>query len=128
MKLSTVGNLIRDLAREQGSRRALTFPELNVEYTFSDLDEISTRVAKNLYRAGFRKGDRFAVWANNLPEWIILQFATAKIGVILLTVNTGLRRNELKYVLGQSDARGLALVRSFRGVSFTDEFEAVGKA
>src|ERR1700688_783347 len=77
MNLSTVGNLIRDLAREQGSRKALTFPELNAEYTFSDLDEISTRVAKNLYRAGFRKGDRFAVWANNLPEWIIVQFATA---------------------------------------------------
>ena len=125
MNLSTVGNLIRDLAREQGSRKALTFPELNAEYTFSDLDKISTRVAKNLYCAGFRKGDRFAVWANNLPEWIILQFATAKIGVILLAVNTGLRRNELLYVLGQSEARGLALVRGFRGVSFVEEFEAV---
>src|SRR5260370_799763 len=92
MKLSTVGNLIRDLARQQGSRRALTFPELNADYTFSDLDEISTRVAKTLYRAGFRKGDRFAVWANNLPEWILLQCASAKSVVIVLAVNTGLAR------------------------------------
>jgi fatty-acyl-CoA synthase len=125
MNLSTVGNLIGDLAREHGSRTALTFPELNEKYTFKQLDEVSTRVAKNLYRAGFRKGDRFAVWANNLPEWIILQFATAKIGVILLAVNTGLRRNELQYVLSQSGARGLALVRSIRGIDFVGELEAV---
>src|SRR5213080_4164841 len=121
MNLSTVSNLIRDLAREQGSRKALTFPELNAEYTFSGLDQISTRVAKNLYRAGFRKGDRFAIWANNCPEWVVLQFATAKIGVILLTVNTGLRRAELQYVLQQSQARGLALVRAFRSVNFLEE-------
>lgn len=125
MQLSTIGNLIRDLAREHGSWKALIFPELNSEYTFAELDALTTRVAKNLYQAGFRKGDRLAVWANNLPEWVILQFATAKIGVVLLTVNTGLRRQELQYVMKQSEARGLALVRGFKGVSFVDELEAV---
>ena len=125
MHISTVGNLIRDLAAEHGSRTALVFPELNASYTFAELDAITTNVAKNLYRAGFQKGDRFAVWANNLPEWIILQFATAKIGVVLLTVNTGLKRQELEYVLKQSESRGLALVRGFRGVNFIEEFEAI---
>lgn len=125
MEVSTVGNLIRDLAKAHGPRNALVFPQLNASYTFADLDAISTRVAANLYHAGFRKGDRFAVWANNIPEWIILQFATAKIGVILLTVNTSLKRNELQYVLQQSESRGLALVRGFRGVNFVEEFEAV---
>ena len=79
MQLSTVGNLMSGLAREHGNRTALVFPELNSTCTFAELDEASTRVAKNLNRAGFRKGDRFAVWAKNLPEWVILQFATAKI-------------------------------------------------
>ena len=125
VQLSTVGNLISDLAREHATRTALIFPELNISFTFAELNDLSERVAKNLYRAGFRKGDRFAIWANNMPEWIILEFATAKIGVILLTVNTSLRRNELQYVLSQSGARGLALVRSFRGVNFMEELEAV---
>ncbi len=74
---------------------------------------------------GFRKGDRFAIWANNIPEWILLQFGTAKIGVVLLTVNTGLRRKELEYVLSQSESRGLAMVREFEEVNFLEEFEAV---
>ncbi len=125
VQLSTVGNLIRDLAKKHPSRTALVFPELNARYTFAELDDLSERVARNLYRAGFRKGDRFAIWANNIPEWIILEFATAKIGVILLTVNTSLRRNEVQYVLAQSGARALALVRSFRGVNFMEELEAV---
>lgn len=125
MKLTTIGNLIRDLAKDHGRRKALIFPELNSEYTFADLNSVSTRVAKNLYREGFRKGDRLAVWANNIPEWVILQFATAKIGVVLLTVNTGLKRRELEYVLQQSESRGLALVRMFRGVDFIAELEAV---
>jgi fatty-acyl-CoA synthase len=125
MELSTVGQLIRDLAREEGSRTALIFPELNFRCTFAELDAVSTRVAKNLYAGGFRKGDRFAIWANNLPEWIIVQFATAKLGVILLTVNTGLRRQELRYILGQSEALGLALVRGFRGIDFLQELEAI---
>ena len=125
MTLSTVGQLISDLARAHGTRVALTFPELGAQFTFSDLDLLATAVAKNLYRRGFRKGDRLAVWANNIPEWIILQFATARIGVVIVTVNTGLRRHELKYLLNQCEARGLALVRSFRGIDFVAELEAV---
>ena len=125
MELSTVGRLITDLAAADPDRKALIFPELGVEYSFADLDRLSTNIAANLHEMGFRKGDRFAVWANNIPEWVLLQFGTAKIGVVLLTVNTGLRRKELHYVLSQSGAKGLAMVAAFRDVSFTEEFAAV---
>ena len=125
MELSTVGRLITDLAAADPDRTALIFPELGVDYSFADLDRISTNIASNLHEMGFRKGDRFAVWANNVPEWVMLQFGTAKIGVVLLTVNTGLRRKELHYVLSQSGAKGLAMVAEFRDVNFSEEFAAV---
>ena len=125
MELSTVGRLITDLAAADPDRTALIFPESGVSYSFADLELLSGNIAANLHAMGFRKGDRFAVWANNIPEWVLLQFGTAKIGVVLLTVNTGLRRKELHYVLSQSGAKGLAMVAAFRDVSFAEEFAAV---
>ena len=125
MELSTVGRLITDLAAADPDRTALIFPELRVSYSFADLDRLSGNIAANLHAMGFRKGDRFAVWANNIPEWVLLQFGTAKVGVVLLTVNTGLRRKELHYVLSQSGAKGLAMVAAFRDVSFAEELAAV---
>ncbi len=125
MEISTIGSLISDLAAAHGDRTALIFPELDIQYSFAEMDVLSTNIANNLHQMGFRKGDRFAIWANNIPEWILLQFGTAKIGVVLLTVNTGLRRKELEYVLSQSESRGLAMVREFEEVNFLEEFEAV---
>ncbi len=125
MELSTIGSLISDLATAHPDRDALIFPELDVRYSFAEMDVLSTNIAQNLYGMGFRKGDRFAVWANNIPEWVLLQFGTAKIGVVLLTVNTGLRRKELEYVLSQSESKGLAMVRAFGEVNFLEEFEAI---
>jgi fatty-acyl-CoA synthase len=125
MEISTIGKLISDLAEAHPDREALIFPELDVRYSFAQMDALSTNIARNLHDMGFRKGDRLAVWANNIPEWVLLQFGTAKLGVVLLTVNTGLRRKELEYVLSQSECRGLAMVRAVGEVNFQEELEAI---
>jgi fatty-acyl-CoA synthase len=66
------------------------------------------------------KGDHIAVWANNVPEWVYLQFASAKIGAILVTVNTYYKSHELEYLLKQSDITSLFLIDEFKGVNYLD--------
>jgi fatty-acyl-CoA synthase len=74
--------------------------------------------ARALLALGFQREDRFGVWATNWPRWVILQFATARIGVVLVTINPAYRANELKYALQQSEVRGLALIEKFKSTQF----------
>src|SRR5262249_20604262 len=79
---------------------------------------VARTVARGLIGIGVEKGDRVAVWATNVPEWIILQFALAKIGAILVTVNTSLRSHELEYLLGQSESSTLFTISGFKDVDY----------
>ena len=63
---------------------------------------------------GIGKGDHVAVWATNWPNWLLLQFATARIGAVMVLINPAYRTHELAYVLKQSDASALFLIDSFR--------------
>jgi len=74
---------------------------------------------------GIKKGDHIAVWANNVPEWVYLQFASAKIGAILVTVNTYYKSHELEYLLKQSDATSLFLVDKFKGVNYLNILKSI---
>jgi fatty-acyl-CoA synthase len=67
--------------------------------TFADLERQARQVARGLMPLGVARGDRVTVWATNVPEWIVLQFALAKIGAILVTANTSLRAREIEYLL-----------------------------
>ncbi len=67
---------------------------------------------------GFRRGDHLGVWSTNWPEWVLLQFATARIGVVLVTVNPGYRAAEFEYALAQSEVRGLALIEQFKSSAY----------
>ncbi len=119
----TVDALLRSLARDQPDREALVTPD--IRWTFAELDRRAELVARSLVRAGFRKGDRAAVWATNRPEWVLLQFALARAGVILVTVNTSLKGHEVEYLLRQSQANALFLTGRFRDVSYVDIFRAL---
>jgi fatty-acyl-CoA synthase len=114
----TVGGLLDDIARRYPTRDALIYPERNLRYTWSQFNERCRLVAKGLLAIGIRKGDNVAIWAYNVPEWVTLQFATAKIGAILVTVNTSYKSAELEYILGQSDATTLFMVRSFKDTDY----------
>ncbi len=72
---------------------------------------------------GIRKGDHVAVWGQNVPEWVTLQFATGKIGAVLVTVNPAYRSRELRYVLEQSDAAALFLTEGVKGADFVEILE-----
>ena len=75
---------------------------------------------------GVSPGERVAVWATNVPEWVVLQFALAKIGAILVTVNTALRGQEIDYLLRQSGTATLVTIRGFRDVDYIQVLRDVG--
>ncbi|MGO8999597.1 MAG: AMP-binding protein [Polyangiaceae bacterium] len=100
----TIGrNFERTVARF-GDREALVDRATNRRYTYRQLDEEIDRAARGLLALGVAKGDRVGIWSPSSAEWMIVQYATAKIGAILVNINPAYQRRELEYVLGQSGA------------------------
>src|SRR4051812_49324562 len=101
----TIGaNLERTVARF-GDRPALVSRHQRLRYSYAELDTEVDRVALALMAAGLRKGDRVGIWSLNRAEWALIQYATAKIGVILVNINPAYRTHELGYALEQSQCR-----------------------
>ncbi len=114
----TIGGLLDDIARRFPDNDALVYQDRDIRYSYSQFNEVCRQVAKGLLKLGIKKGDNVSIWANNVPEWVILQFATAKIGAILVTVNTAYKSAELEYVLNQSDSTTLFMVKSFKDTDY----------
>jgi len=114
----TIGGLLDHIAVTYPDNDALVYPERGIRYSYSQFNDICRQVAKGLLKLGIRKGDNVAIWAYNVPEWVILQFATAKIGVVLVTVNTAYKSAELEYLLNQSDSTTLFMVRSWKDTDY----------
>ncbi len=91
----------------------MVFSQAGVRLTWAEFDREVDRIARGLLALGFCRGDRLGVWSTNWPEWVLLQFATARIGVVLVTINPAYRAAELEYTLAQSEVRGLALIERF---------------
>lgn len=114
----TVGNLLDHMAERFPDNDALVYVERGLRYSYRKFNQVCRQVAKGLIRLGVKKGDHVSIWANNVPEWVLLQFATAKIGAVLVTINTSYRSAELEYILSQSDSSTLFLVGSFKDTDY----------
>ncbi|WP_276735272.1 AMP-binding protein [Bacillus sp. (in: firmicutes)] len=117
---STIGRLLEQTAEAYPDQEAVVYPDRNIRYTYAQFNSLCRQTAKGLMRMGIGKGDHVAIWASNIPEWLAVQFATAKIGAVLVTVNTNYQAHELDYLLKQSDAAALIVMDSYRGTSYTD--------
>ncbi|AJE03834.1 AMP-binding protein [Geobacter pickeringii] len=114
----TVGGLLDAVAARFPDTDALVYVDRGIRYSYRQFNEVCRQVAKGLLGLGIRKGDHVSIWAYNVPEWVILQFATAKIGAVLVTVNTNYKSAELEYILKQSDSTALFLVKSFKDTDY----------
>jgi fatty-acyl-CoA synthase len=103
----TIGETLERVARTRPDREALVDVPSGRRWTYAELDAEVDRVARGLLHLGLAKGDRVGIWAPNYPEWVLLQYATAKVGVILVNINPAYRAHELAFVLNQSGARVL---------------------
>src|SRR5260370_31033049 len=118
---TTVGGLVDRRADELPTREAIVYscyPEfggaLDIHWTYQEYRERANAVACGLMALGLSKGDHIAVWAANLPEWLLLQMGAAKAGLVLVTVNPAYRAQELEYVLKQGDVVALFFMARIR--------------
>jgi fatty-acyl-CoA synthase len=115
----TIGqNLGRTIARVPDSP-ALISCHQGVRYSYAEFGEAVDGLASALLAAGLNQGDRLGVWGPNRAEWTLTQYATAKIGVILVNINPAYRTSELEYALGQSGCRWLVATPALKGSDFT---------
>ncbi len=110
---STIGALLRDNARKHPDRDAAIFHADEVKFSWEELDFLADKIAKSLLAIGVSRGSHVAIWANNIPEWLFVQYATARIGAILITINPEWKQEELAYALKQSDADVLIMCPGF---------------
>jgi fatty-acyl-CoA synthase len=116
----TVGKLLEEKAQLHPDHEAVVYADRGLRMTYRQLNDYSRLVARGLMKLGIEKGENVAIWATNVPEWIACQFATGKMGAVLVTVNTNYRAAELEYLLKQSDSTTLFLIEQYRGSSYVD--------
>ena len=116
----TVGGVLDLVAERRPDDEALVYVDRGLRYTYAEFNEVVETCARALMALGVGKGDHVAVWGQNVPEWVTLQFATGKIGAVLVTINPAYRRNELKYVLEQSDSKVLFLTDGVKDANFLE--------
>jgi fatty-acyl-CoA synthase len=110
----TIGANFARTAREHADREALVEVATGRRWTYAELDRDVDALARALIAAGIAKGDRVGIWSPNCAEWTLVQYATAKVGAVLVNVNPAYRTHELAYVLNQSGLRMLVSATEFK--------------
>jgi fatty-acyl-CoA synthase len=110
----TIGDNLRDTLERYSDSEALVVSSQNYRATYRQLWDATTEAARGLLVLGVAAGERVGIWATNCHEWVVIQYATARIGAILVNVNPAYLENELEYVLQQSGVRVLLHGRGFR--------------
>ena len=110
----TIGIFLKNIAARHGDNDALVVPHQDVRWTYREFDERVTRLAAGLLKLGLQPGDRVGIWSQNCAEWVLVQFATARAGLIMVNINPAYRRAELEYVLGKVGCAALILSPSFK--------------
>jgi fatty-acyl-CoA synthase len=114
----TIGENLCRAVQRSGGREALVVRHQGVRLTYRELWEFTTRCARGLLAHGVQKGDRVGIWAPNRYEWVVLQYAGARVGAILVNINPAYRTTELKYALCQSGVSLLVMARRFRQADY----------
>ncbi|OJU80568.1 MAG: AMP-binding protein [Solirubrobacterales bacterium 70-9] len=121
----TIGANFERTAARWPEREALVVRSQGVRLTYGELQREVDRVARGLIARGLEAGDRLGIWAPNRAEWVLIQYATAKIGVVLVNLNPAYRTTELAHALGQSACRALVAAREFKGSSYVQMLESM---
>jgi fatty-acyl-CoA synthase len=114
----TIGQFLGEMAEKYPDNLAVKYTDVDFERTYTELDKETDQIAKGLLQVGLRSGDHIAIWATNTPEWVLLFFAAAKIGAVLVPVNTNFRNYEFQYIIRQSDCRALFLCNGFKDIQY----------
>lgn len=112
----TIGQMLEIIAEKYPDHQAVKYIETDYDRTYKEFNEEADLYAKGLLGMGLKKGDHLAMWATNYPEWLLMFFASAKAGLVFITVNTSYRVHEAEYLLRQSDAKCLILCDGLKDI------------
>jgi len=124
----TITERLRKTVELYPNNEALVVPYQNYRVTYSEFWNQIEEVAKGLLAFGVKKGDRIGIWSPNRYEWVIVQFATARIGAILVNVNPAYKASELKFALRQSEISLLLMSKNFRKTNYFEIIQEVRKS
>ena len=114
----TIGDYFSDQVAVEPDHEFVVYPDRDLRWTYKEFDERTDNLAKGLLAIGMKPGDHLGVWARNIPDWLTFMYATAKIGVVMVTVNPVYKSHELDYVLKQSDMKALCVIDAYRDVDY----------
>jgi len=118
LREKTLGQILDETIAAYPDNDAVVYVDRDYRQTYKEFGKVVDDLAQGLMALGVKKGEKVAVWATNVPYWVALQFATAKIGAVLLTVNTNYRKSELEYLLSQSECESLFIMDGYRDHDF----------
>ncbi len=114
----TLGQLLDSTIEKFPDNEAVVYVDRDFRLTYRQFGGLVDKLARGLMALGVQKGEKVAVWATNIPYWVALQFATARIGAVLLTVNTSYKTSELEYLLKQSECENIFIIDGFRDTDY----------
>lgn len=121
----TIGDLLDETTSKYPDKEAVVYKERGLRYSFHDFQQLCNEIAKGFMSLGIQVGENMAIWATNVPEWVTTQFASAKMGAVLVTVNTSYRVHELEYLLRQSESTTLLIIESYRDASYVEMVQQI---
>lgn len=114
----TLGQLLDEAVNDYPDNEAVVYVDRDYRLTYEEFSEFVDGLARGLMALGVKKGEKVAIWATNVPHWVAFQFATARIGAVLLTVNTYYKDHEIAYLLKQSECENLVIIDGFRDTDY----------
>ncbi len=118
LRAVTLGQLLDEAVAAHPDNEAIVYVDRDLRMTYREFSDVVDNLAKGLMSLGVKEGEKVAIWATNIPYWVALQFATAKIGAILLTVNTSYKNAELAYLLEQSETENLFIIDGYQDTDY----------
>jgi fatty-acyl-CoA synthase len=121
----TVSQVLRRTAERHPAQDALVFPQIGVRWSWAELDRRVDRIALGLIEKGIEPGEHVGIWSMNAPEWVVLQFAAARAGAVLVNINPAYRLHELEETLKQADVATLVVGLPFKSSDFVAMVESL---
>lgn len=110
----TMGSMLEKWANEIPESDFIVYPDRGLRFSYKEFNQRVNDLAKGFISIGVKTGDKVGVWANNVPDWLTVMFATAKVGGVLVTVNTSYKLSELEYLIHNADLNTICLIDGYR--------------
>jgi fatty-acyl-CoA synthase len=116
----TLGGLLEKWATEIPDHEFIVYPDRNLRFTYAQFNDRVDKLSKGLINIGVKPGDKVGIWATNVLDWSTFMFATAKIGAVLVTVNTSYKLSELEYIIKNADLHTLCIIDGYRDSDYVN--------